>query len=98
MPQTENPLPVFIVTISCSRLLSGQQHNTLDNLVTWSAAMTPEGGLKLVDNITTVLNETLPGAMAARSEGGAKALESLGQYEQLPLLACPVTPPDDTSK
>jgi hypothetical protein len=95
-PDPKVPMPVFTVEVRCSRLLSGEQHNTLDNLVQWSARTSPEAGLKLVDAITDILQNTLPGALTPISESGARALYALGKHKQLPLLACEL--PNESGK
>lgn len=83
---------VFTISMSCSRMIQGDQQNSMDTLVRFCARMTAEEGLKLCDGITKLLTETLPGAIAPLSESGAKTLEALGKDKQLeiPLGSCPV--------
>ena len=93
----DQPLPIFTVTIACSRQWGNVQQNSLDNLLVWSARLKPELGLHVVDTIKAKLNEILPGAMQPISISSAVALEALGKDKQLPLLdatpaapACPI--------
>jgi|ERR1035437_329658 hypothetical protein len=81
-------LPIFTVEVMCSRQWGDAQQNHLDSVVAWSAHLSPELGIRLVDRITAILNEMLPGALSPISEGGARALDALGKEKQLPLLSC----------
>jgi hypothetical protein len=89
--EPKTPLYPFTVEISVARQWGDIQQVSLDRLLYWSARLSPEVALKVVDAITAILNETLPGAMSPISESGAKALDALGKNKQLPLLACPIT-------
>jgi hypothetical protein len=83
----------FMVQVSCSRLGDQSQQNSLDNLLQWSALMSPEAGLKLVAKLKAVLQETLAGGLSPLSESGEIAFEALGKDKQLALIpgtVCPI--------
>lgn len=85
--QKKASLQVFTVEIHCATQWGDAQQVLLDRLLHWSSRLGPEAALKLVADITTLLNETIPGAMAPIAESGSKALDALGKNKQLPLLA-----------
>jgi penicillin V acylase-like amidase (Ntn superfamily) len=87
-------LPIFSVQVTCSQTYGSEQQNTLDTLVSWSARLHPELGIKLVDAITAICQVTLPGAMNPISESAARALDSLGKDKQLILLEPPAETPE----
>jgi hypothetical protein len=82
--------PVFIVTMSVSRQWGDPQQKSLDDLLHFAARLTPDQGIKLLDEIAGVVNTYRVGATAPISGAGAKALDSLGKDKQLPLLSCEV--------
>ncbi len=90
-----NSMSIFKLELTCSRQTGpGIQQRSIDSLVVWSAALSPEEGLKLVNRVTDLAREILPGALAPISESGARALEALGKDKQLelPVDANPINP------
>ena len=76
--QARAAMPIFSVSVTCSHLVGGtNQQNSLDTLLYWSAAMTPEQGLMMLRAIQLHLHATLPGAFAPVSESAAKTREKL---------------------
>ncbi len=81
-----NSMSIFKLELTCSRQTGpGIQQRSIDSLVVWSAALSPEEGLTLVNRVTDLAREILPGALAPISESGARALEDLGKDKQLEL-------------
>lgn len=75
--------PVFIVRISVSRTIGLPQQNSLDNLLHFSAKLSPDQGIKMLDEIAGVVNRYQLGATAPIPEGGSSALGTLGKDHQL---------------
>lgn len=87
-PNDKKPLPVFTVQVTCSRQWGNHQQNHLDELLVWSAHLSPEIALKLLERIKAEVNKVLPGALAPTSQSAAATLDALGKEKQLSLPAC----------
>ena len=78
------PMHIFKLELTCSRQTGpGIQQRSIDSLVVWSAALRPDAAISLVNKVTALVQEILPGALAPLSQSGAIALEALGKDQQL---------------
>ena len=78
---------VFKIELTCSRKTgAGIQQRSIDSLVIWCAALSPDKGIELVNKITTLMKEILPGALVPISESAARTIEALSKESGLLVL------------